>query len=130
MCGIGGWIGNIQDGLGIAERMMLRLHHRGPDPHGTWSWSEVTLVHTRLSIIDLSPSGNQPMANESETVWTVVNEEIYNHRELRHELEERGHKFRRYSDAEVVPHLYEEDGPEFVTKLNGMFSLAIYDRRT
>jgi asparagine synthase (glutamine-hydrolysing) len=80
-----------------------------------------------LSIIDLSHTGHQPISNEDGTVWTVFNGEIYNHRELRHDLELRGHRFRGRSDSEVLPHLYEEMGSELVAKLRGMFALAIYD---
>jgi asparagine synthase (glutamine-hydrolysing) len=87
-------------------------------------------MHTRLSIIDLSPTGAQPMANEDGTVWTVFNGEIYNHLELRRQLEARGHVFKGHSDTEVLPHLYEEEGSEFVRKLRGMFALAIYHTRT
>ena len=130
MCGIAGWLGAQVADAGIAGRMMQALHHRGPDGQGIKSWSEATLIHTRLSIIDISPSGAQPMANEDGTVWTVFNGEIYNHRELRGELEARGHRFRGRSDTEVLPHLYEEHGAEFVTRLRGMFALAIYDTRT
>ena len=91
---------------------------------------KATLVHTRLRIIDLSAFGAQPMANEDETVWAVFNGEIYNHRELRRNLEARGHVFRGHSDTEVLPHLYEENGLDFVNKLRGMFALAIYDTKT
>ncbi len=130
MCGIAGWLGSVVDGEVAAGRMVQALRHRGPDAHGIKSWPEATLVHTRLSIIDLSPAGAQPMANEDGTVWTVFNGEIYNHRELRHDLEARGHVFKGHSDTEVLPHLYEEDGLEFVSKLRGMFALAIYDTRS
>ncbi|PYJ70660.1 MAG: asparagine synthase (glutamine-hydrolyzing) [Verrucomicrobia bacterium] len=130
MCGIAGWLGSLPDGENYTERMVKALHHRGPDGHGIRSWPEATLVHTRLSIIDLSPTGAQPMANEDGTVWTIFNGEIYNHRELRHDLKVRGHVFKGHSDTEVLPHLYEEEGPEFVSKLRGMFALAIYDART
>ena len=129
MCGIAGWLGNLPDGERYAARMVRILHHRGPDAHGVRSWPQATLVHTRLSIIDLSPAGAQPMANEDGTVWTVLNGEIYNHRELRRDLEKHGHVFRGHSDTEVLPHLYEEEGPDFVSKLRGMFALAIYDTR-
>src|SRR6266545_1186361 len=130
MCGIAGWLGTLPGGEHYAGRMAQALRHRGPDSYGTKSWAEATLIHTRLSIIDLSPTGAQPMANEDGTIWTVFNGEIYNHRELRHDLESHGHIFRGHSDTEVLPHLYEEDGLEFVTKLRGMFALAIYDART
>ena len=129
MCGIAGWLGTVVDGEIVAGRMVHALHHRGPDGHGIQSWPEATLVHTRLSIIDLSPAGAQPMTNEDGTVWTIFNGEIYNHRELRRSLELRGHIFKGQSDAEILPHLYEEEGPEFVCKLRGMFAMAIYDAR-
>jgi asparagine synthase (glutamine-hydrolysing) len=127
MCGIAGWLGSVADGQVVAGRMAKVLHHRGPDAYGIRSWPEATLVHTRLSIIDLSPTGAQPMANEDGTIWTIFNGEIYNHRELRYYLESRGHQFIGHSDTEVLPHLYEEEGSDFVKKLRGMFAIAIYD---
>src|SRR5215467_7930272 len=130
MCGIAGWLGTLLDNEKYAFRVVQSLRHRGPDAHGIRSWPEATLVHTRLSIIDLSPAGAQPMANEDGTVWTVFNGEIYNHREIRRDLEARGHVFKGHSDTEVIPHLYEEEGAEFVRQLRGMFALAIYDTRS
>lgn len=130
MCGIGGWLGTIDDGPQSATRMARAMRHRGPDGQGVRSWSTATLVHTRLSIIDLSPTGAQPIANQDETVWVVFNGEIYNHRELRRELEARGHVFRGRSDSEILPHLYQEEGAGFVSRLRGMFSLAVFDTRT
>lgn len=130
MCGIGGWLGTLPDDENYAGRMVEALHHRGPDAHGIKSWPEATLVHTRLSIIDLSPTGAQPMANEDGTIWTVLNGEIYNHGDLRRGLESRGHVFKGRSDTEVIPHLYEEHGADLVKKLRGMFALAIYDSKT
>ena len=130
MCGIAGWLGKMPDSGTHAERMVRALGHRGPDAHGIRNWPTATLVHTRLSIIDLSPAGIQPMANEDDTIWVVFNGEIYNHRELRRTLEARGHVFRGHSDTEILPHLYEEHGPDFVEKLRGMFALAVYDCRT
>src|SRR4029079_15296252 len=88
------------------------------------------LVHTRLSIIDLSETGAQPMRTEGSRIWTVFNGEIYNHRELRRQLEARGCVFRGRSDTEVLGHLYLEYGPEFIVKLRGMFAFAIYDEHT
>src|SRR5215831_4522436 len=129
MCGIGGWIGTVADARKCAIRVAQAMRHRGPDSSGIKSWPEATLVHTRLSIIDLTPAGAQPMANEEGTVWTVFNGEIYNHRELRRNLEKRGHVFKGHSDTEVLPHLYEEEGLDFVKKLRGMFALAIFDTR-
>ena len=129
MCGIAGWLGSVSDGQQSATRMARALKHRGPDSQGVRSWPGATLVHTRLSILDLSPTGAQPIANQDETVWAVFNGEIYNHRDLRRELESRGHVFRGRSDSEVLPHLYQEEGPGFVSRLRGMFSLAIFDVR-
>jgi asparagine synthase (glutamine-hydrolysing) len=109
--------------------MVKALYHRGPDAHGIKSWSEASLVHTRLSIIDLSPAGAQPIGNQNGTIWCAFNGEIYNHHELRRVLEAKGHVFRGRADSEVLPHLYEEEGPDFTVKLRGMFALAIYDTR-
>src|SRR5438067_8844007 len=130
MCGIGGWLGTLADAQNYAARMVRAMRHRGPDGHGIQSWQNATLVHTRLSIIDISPTGSQPMSNEDGTIWTVFNGEIYNHKELRRGLEEHGHRFRGHSDTEVLPYLYEEEGPGFVSKLRGMFALAIYDTKS
>jgi len=130
MCGIAGWIGAFSESEHIAACMTQALHHRGPDGFGIRSWPDATLIHTRLSIIDLSPTGAQPMANEEGTIWTTFNGEVYNHRELRRDLEARGHIFKGRSDTEVLTHLYEEHGLDFVPKLRGMFALAIYDTRT
>src|SRR5262245_2499228 len=130
MCGIAGWLGMLPDGKNCATRMAQTLRHRGPDRQGIRTWPNAGLLHARLSIIDLSTAGDQPMTNEDGTVWTVFNGEIYNHRELRHQLEARGHVFRGHSDTEVIPHLFQEEGLAFVSKLRGMFALAIYDVRT
>ena len=127
MCGIAGWLGHFKNGEFYSEHMARLLHHRGPDAQGVRSWPDATLIHTRLSIIDLSPMGAQPMCNEDGTVWTVFNGEIYNHHHLQRELEMKGHLFRGHSDTEVLTHLYEEEGPSFPEKLRGMFALAIYD---
>src|SRR3989442_10164954 len=110
--------------------MINDLHHRGPDSHGMWSRPDVTLLHTRLSIIDLSPAGAQPMANEDGNIWTVFNGEIYNHRELRRDLEARGHMFRGALGHRDTATPYEEHGPDFVSKLRGMFALAIHHTKT
>lgn len=127
MCGIAGWLGYLPQGDQVARRIMQLLRHRGPDAQGLCQWSGATLIHTRLSIIDLSPAGNQPMSNEDGSVWVVFNGEIYNHHKLRYELESSGHIFKGRSDAEVLPHLYEEEGEGLVVRLRGMFALAIYD---
>jgi asparagine synthase (glutamine-hydrolysing) len=129
MCGIGGWLGGRPEDPNVEVRMVKALYHRGPDGHGIKSWPEASLVHTRLSIIDLSQAGAQPIANQNGRIWCTFNGEIYNHHDLRRELEAKGHVFRGRSDSEVLPHLYEEDGPSFVEKLRGMFALALYDTR-
>jgi len=127
MCGIAGWFGSAPLGAVHAEEMARRLRHRGPDAKGIRSWDAATLVHTRLSIIDLTPTGDQPLSDEDGRIWTVFNGEIYNHRELRHQLESRGHVFRGRSDTEVLPHLYQESPADLPGKLRGMFAFALYD---
>lgn len=129
MCGIAGWLGGSPPNKGVGDQMLRALRHRGPDGQGMRSWPEATLLHTRLGIIDLSAAGDQPIANADGTVWAVFNGEIYNHRELRRDLEARGHVFRGRSDSEVLPHLYEQEGSAFVSKLRGMFAFAIFDTR-
>ena len=128
MCGICGLVG-FKDPRSSVEYMLTWLKHRGPDNEGLWTNDMVGLGHTRLSIIDLSPTGNQPMTNEDDTVFLVANGEIYNCHELRRNLEERGHRFRSRSDNEVLLHLYEEEGESFLPRLNGMVALAIWDAR-
>jgi asparagine synthase (glutamine-hydrolysing) len=108
--------------------MSSRLVHRGPDSDGLFHENGAALAARRLSIIDLE-HGDQPISNEDGTVTVVQNGEIYNHRELRAELERRGHRFRTHSDTEVLAHLYEEHGERFVEGLRGMFAIAIWDAR-
>jgi asparagine synthase (glutamine-hydrolysing) len=108
--------------------MTARMLHRGPDDDGFYCSGPAGLGMRRLSIIDLT-GGHQPIANEDETIWVVSNGEIYNHVELRAELEEKGHQFRTVSDTEILVHLYEEYGTEAVHHLNGMFAFALYDLR-
>jgi asparagine synthase (glutamine-hydrolysing) len=108
-------------------RMRDVLRHRGPDDEGLWIDGPVGLGHRRLSIVDVA-GGHQPMSNEDETVWIVFNGEIYNHAALRPELEARGHRYQTRSDTETILHLYEEEGPRCVERLQGMFAFAIWDR--
>lgn len=108
--------------------MCQTIVHRGPDDEGIYSNRHVGLGMRRLSIIDLS-GGKQPIHNEDKSVWVVFNGEIYNFPELRRELEARGHQFYTHSDTEVIVHLYEEMGADCVTKLRGMFAIALYDER-
>jgi asparagine synthase (glutamine-hydrolysing) len=130
MCGIAGVVGEGAPGdEAIVRRMNAALAHRGPDAEGIWRSGRCVLGHRRLSVIDLSAEGNQPLLSEDGRVGAIVNGEIYNYRELRGELRQKGHIFRSESDSEVVVHLYEELGPSCVAKLSGMFALAIWDAR-
>jgi len=107
--------------------MVQSLYHRGPDDLGLWEAPGVALGMRRLAIIDVA-GGGQPMFNEDCTIAVVFNGEIYNHVELQSELEASGHRFRsHHSDTETLVHLYEEHGPDFLSKLNGMFALALWD---
>jgi asparagine synthase (glutamine-hydrolysing) len=132
MCGVAGflWIGR---GLAPfeAERrlsaMIDAIRHRGPDDRGTWSDDVCGLAHARLSIIDLTPAGHQPMGSADGRVWVSFNGEIYNFMELRRELEAGGHVFRSRSDTEVIVEGYRVWGADLFTRLRGMFALAIWD---
>src|SRR5438034_6811186 len=114
--------------LGLLSQMCRSITHRGPDDEGTWLGDGVGLGVRRLSIIDVA-GGHQPIHNQDETAWIVFNGEIYNFPELRDRLSERGHRFYTRSDTEVVIHAYDEWGEQCVERLNGMFGLAIWDRR-
>lgn len=108
--------------------MIERLHHRGPDGFGYYEDTQVGLAHARLSIIDLE-SGGQPIHNEDRSVWVAFNGEIFNYIELRGELEASGHRFYTHSDTEVIVHLYEQHGLDFLHRLNGQFGIALWDRK-
>ncbi len=132
MCGIAGKIFSDRERTvdeNVIRRMTDVLAHRGPDASGVHIDGQVGLGHRRLSIIDLSEAARQPMRNEDGSVWIVQNGEIYNHLELRKDLESRGHIFHSDSDTETIVHLYEEMGHGCVTKLRGMFAFAIWDGR-
>lgn len=106
--------------------MCESIEHRGPDGTRTMIRDHVAFGHTRLSVID-TETGWQPVANEDESIFVILNGEIYNFQSLRRDLESKGHKFRTNSDTEVAVHLYEEDGPDFVRRLDGMFAIAVWD---
>jgi len=129
MCGIVGIAA--KTGVGESERDCIRkmadvIEHRGPDDDGFYDSGQVLLGMRRLSIIDVE-GGQQPTCNEDRTVWAVCNGEIYNFRRLRQELSARGHQFRTLSDTEVIVHLYEEHGQDFVDHIDGMFAIALWD---
>jgi asparagine synthase (glutamine-hydrolysing) len=130
MCGIAGLISVAPIPLGdcLLRAMAGAIAHRGPDADGFWTAPGVGLAHRRLSIIDLA-GGDQPIGNEDGSVQVVFNGEIYNYRELKTELEARGHRFRTNSDTEVLVHLYEDLGDELVHRLRGMFAFALWDTR-
>jgi asparagine synthase (glutamine-hydrolysing) len=124
MCGICGVWGEQRDTT--VFDMAQTLVHRGPDDSGHYFDGKVSLGHRRLSIVDLSERGRQPMSNEDNSIWLVVNGEIYNHKELRNTLS--NHTFRSNSDSETIIHAYEQYGMQFLNKLRGMFALALYDK--
>lgn len=134
MCGIAGILG-FSDSFYVDEavvrRMAETLIHRGPDDAGAWCEpsERVAFGHRRLSIVDLSPAGHQPMSNEDGSIWIAYNGEVYNHAVLRAELEAKGHRYRSNTDTETIIHLYEEEGSRCVERLEGMFAFAIWDGR-
>lgn len=113
----------------LVTTMRDAMVHRGPDDAGTWVSADrrVGLGHRRLSIVDLSPAGHNPMTNETGDIWIVFNGEVYNHEKLRPGLIEKGHTYRSRSDTETLLHLYEEEGLEFVSRLEGDYAFAIWD---
>lgn len=129
MCGFAGIVGEVPDRSAVVARMTAALVHRGPDDAGAFDDGACSLGHRRLSVIDLSERGRQPMTNEDGTIQLVYNGEIYNFQELRRDLVARGHHFRSATDSEVIVHLYEERGDDVVTALRGMFAFALWDAR-
>ena len=132
MCGIAGWANLQKDkspnsGESILHLMCEQMVHRGPDSEGLWTDEGIALGMRRLSIIDLH-TGDQPVFNEDKQIIAVMNGEIYNFKEIRNDLEKKGHKFVTQTDTEVLPHLYEEYGEDLVEHLNGMFAFALWDK--
>jgi asparagine synthase (glutamine-hydrolysing) len=129
MCGIAGWCGDHEDHDPLLLRRMLSaIVHRGPDDEGQFLEGPVALGARRLSIIDVA-GGHQPIPNEDRSVWATLNGEIYNFKELRAELEAKGHVFTTRTDTEILAHGYEAWGDDFVERLNGIFGLAVWDAR-
>ena len=129
MCGIAGQLrfdGAAAD-VAVGRRMGELLKHRGPDDQDVYASGPCVLAHRRLSIIDLSAAGRQPMASADGRYHIVYNGEIYNYVELRQQLIQRGHVFRTHTDTEVILHLYHERGADCLGELNGMFAIAIWD---
>lgn len=135
MCGICGIFSYGVNGIeeDRLKEMCSVMRHRGPDDEGIYINNRTTysvgLGHRRLSIIDLSSDGHQPMSNEDQTIWIIFNGEIYNYRDLRLELINKGHRFKSHTDTETVIHLYEEYGQDCVKYLRGMFAFAIWDKK-
>ncbi len=131
MCGIAGILRF--DGAAAQPELLKRmtdvLAHRGPDGEGVYLSGPLGLGHRRLAILDLSSAGRQPMTNEDGSIWVTFNGEIYNFRELRRELEARGHAFRSATDTEVLVHAYEEWGLNCLQRFNGMFAFGLWDER-
>ena len=129
MCGICGVVSFRPDvplDSSVLKRMNDSIRHRGPDDEGYYQDSQASLAMRRLSIIDLH-TGQQPISNETNDIWVVYNGEIYNFKEVRSKLEQRGHKFKTRTDTEVIIHAYEEYGNECVGYFNGMFAIALWD---
>jgi asparagine synthase (glutamine-hydrolysing) len=132
MCGIAGFVtmGPHSYPEAVVERMTGVIAHRGPDSDGFFRDEYAALGHRRLSIIDLSEAGRQPMTSESGDCWIVYNGEVFNHADLRPSLEARGHRYRSHCDTETILHAYEEYGAECPTQFRGMFAFAIWNRRS
>jgi asparagine synthase (glutamine-hydrolysing) len=128
MCGIAGFFNSTQLDRSLESLigMLAAISHRGPDATGVYIDDHIALGHVRLSIIDLA-GGNQPIHNEDKTVWVTYNGEIFNYPELRVYLEKKGHSFTTNTDTEILVHLYEEEGVEFLNRLNGQWAFALWD---
>ncbi|MFC1867259.1 asparagine synthase (glutamine-hydrolyzing) [Thermodesulfobacteriota bacterium] len=129
MCGICGKVDF--HGKGISKALLKKMTdsftYRGPDDEGFFTSPFIGLGHRRLSVIDLSPSGHQPMSNEDESIWLVFNGEIYDFEEHRARLQSKGHRLKSRTDCETIIHLYEEEGIDCLHHLNGMFAFALWD---
>ena len=129
MCGFAGFYGQEKEKEEILQNMLRTIVHRGPDSEGKYLDEDIALGFRRLSIVDLSEHGNQPMFNEDRSLVLVYNGEIYNYRELMPELIAAGHRFKSHTDSEVLLHGYEEWGEKLPEKLRGMFAFIIWDRK-
>jgi len=127
ICGIVDFNNKISDKKKLTNMMSEKLTHRGPDDKGDFDNDFVSLGFKRLSILDIK-NGNQPMTNKKKSIISIFNGEIYNFKEIKKELEETGYSFFSNSDSEIIPYAFEKWGIDFIKKLNGMFSIAIYDK--
>lgn len=130
MCGIVGFTNNIENASEVLGRMMDRIKHRGPDSDGKYVDDSIAMGFRRLSIIDLSDVGSQPIFNEDRSMVLTFNGEIYNYKELRKELVAAGHQFYTKTDSEVLIHGYEQWGEKLLDRLRGMFAFVIYNKNT
>ncbi len=130
MCGIAGYLdlASSWPSPSVLDKMNAAIRHRGPDASGTYHDDGLHLGHRRLSIVDLSPAGKQPMTNEDRSLWIVYNGEIFNHAAVRPELERAGHRYISTSDTETLLHAYEQYGPDCIQRFRGMFAFAIWNR--
>lgn len=130
MCGITGIINLNKESINgeKLKNMVKVIKYRGPDDEGYFIDNNIGLGHCRLSIIDLSSAGHQPMSNKDKSLWIVYNGEIYNYIELRNELKKQGHTFKSNSDTEVIIYAYKEWGEECVKRFNGMWAFALWDQ--
>lgn len=128
MCGIVGFTNHIDNSNVVLSAMMDRIKHRGPDAEGKYIDDQVALGHRRLSIIDISEAGTQPMFNEDGSIVLVFNGEIYNYQDIKKELLKAGHTFKTNTDSEVLIHGYEQYGTDLLNRLRGMFSFVIWDK--
>ncbi len=130
MCGFTGFVGQVDNKEQVLENMMNTIVHRGPDSAGSYTDEDVALGFRRLSIIDISATGDQPLYNEDRSKVLVFNGEIYNYQELRQELIDAGHEFQTHTDSETLLHGYEEWGERLVERLRGMYAFVIWDTNT
>lgn len=130
MCGFVGFTNKINDASIVLGKMMDRIKHRGPDSDGKYVDKQIAMGFRRLSIIDLSDQGSQPIFNEDKSLVLTFNGEIYNYKDLREELVASGHKFYTHTDSEVLIHGYEQWGEDMLDKLRGMFAFVIFNKNT
>lgn len=130
MCGFVGFTNKINDASIVLGKMMDRIKHRGPDSDGKYVDEQIAMGFRRLSIIDLSDQGSQPIFNEDKSLVLTFNGEIYNYKDLREELVASGHKFYTHTDSEVLIHGYEQWGEDMLDKLRGMFAFVIFNKNT